>query len=575
MVGFGFCLKNLDRDQGFKSRSRSSFRSTAIADIEGAIAVPPVVVQNDELTWEGIRSFLYEEGAFDNSVISPGPGSPACPADIVDNLILSEPIHGRLSEIEHDGCKLLANIPSDRNSRFKVVRYHSLVIDGESLPEELIPIAWTSSDDTLSFLETQKFDAAIPNTFESERPQANFDSFSARNGSYWASSHVNGTKSRKLIMGIRHASWPHYGVQRPCSYPHVNRLFGAIHIGRQFMQGADRRSLGHFDMGRARFSFMGGKGGDLWQQLTFRLSEESNAAGRHGGHLLIEDAKGSSNRTFLEEGFFEYLNKGCMFQGYIISVDDCINLMKNFYGGFIGYIGYNLKVERGAESNAHKSTTPDTCLFFADNLVVIDHHSDDVYVMLFHEGNTSKTQWLDDTEKKLVSLKGSATRKLGERILKAAVNSLHEEAMKPIKGTIARGATLEEDERLKLQLHTGSGVLCNGSYYGECNQSNVSAVDCIKAAFPGGSMTGAPKLRSMEHLDSVEGCSRGIYSGSIGFFSYNQTFDLNIVIRNFVIHGDEASIGAGGAIVALSDPEKEYEEMVLKTRAPATAVMEF
>ncbi|KAA3481666.1 aminodeoxychorismate synthase, chloroplastic [Gossypium australe] len=106
-------------------------------------------------------------------------------------------------------------------------------------------------------------------------------------------------------------------------------------------------------------------------------------------------------------------------------------------------------------------------------------------------------------------------------------------------------------------------------------QSNVSAVDCVKAAFPGGSMTGAPKLRSMELLDSIESCSRGIYSGSIGFFSYNQTFDLNIVIRTVVIHENEATIGAGGAIVALSDPEKEYEEMVLKTRAPANAVMEF
>ena len=74
-------------------------------------------------------------------------------------------------------------------------------------------------------------------------------------------------------------------------------------------------------------------------------------------------------------------------------------------------------------------------------------------------------------------------------------------------------------------------------------------------------------MRSIELLDAIENSSRGIYSCSIGFFSYNQTFDLNIVIRTIVIHCGEASIGGGGAIVALST-ESAYEEMILIEHVP-------
>ena len=83
---------------------------------------------------------------------------------------------------------------------------------------------------------------------------------------------------------------------------------------------------------------------------------------------------------------------------------------------------------------------------------------------------------------------------------------------------------------------------------------NVSPVESVRAAFPRGSMTRAPKLREMDILDSIESTSRGVYSGTIGFFPYNHTFDLNIVIRTILVNRKEASIGAGGAIVALLGP---------------------
>ncbi|MCC7263658.1 MAG: aminodeoxychorismate synthase component I, partial [Candidatus Latescibacteria bacterium] len=91
-------------------------------------------------------------------------------------------------------------------------------------------------------------------------------------------------------------------------------------------------------------------------------------------------------------------------------------------------------------------------------------------------------------------------------------------------------------------------------------------LDCLQAAFPGGSMTGAPKLRSMELLDQIEGGPRGPYSGALGFLGADGSLELNIIIRTAVVSRKGTSIGAGGAIVARSEPEAELAELLLKAR---------
>ena len=94
-----------------------------------------------------------------------------------------------------------------------------------------------------------------------------------------------------------------------------------------------------------------------------------------------------------------------------------------------------------------------------------------------------------------------------------------------------------------------------------------SNIDLLKATFPGGSITGAPKVRAMEIIDELEPTKRSVYTGSIGYLSFNEDMDVNIVIRTFLIKEGKAYFQVGGGIIYDSDPEAEYMETLDKAKA--------
>ncbi|MCI5759423.1 MAG: aminodeoxychorismate synthase component I [Eubacterium sp.] len=180
----------------------------------------------------------------------------------------------------------------------------------------------------------------------------------------------------------------------------------------------------------------------------------------------------------------------------------------------------------------------------------------------------------------------------------------------PIKGTRKRGDTPEEDQRLRQELVESekdksellmivdlerndlNRVCVPGSvkvprmYYIESFATvhhlisdvtgrlrpECSAVDLLDAAFPGGSITGAPKRRAMEIIDEQENSSRGLYTGVIGYLGLDGNCDFNIVIRTAVCRNGCCSIGVGGGITVDSDPEFEYEETNQKAAALLEAI---
>lgn len=137
-------------------------------------------------------------------------------------------------------------------------------------------------------------------------------------------------------------------------------------------------------------------------------------------------------------------------------------------------------------------------------------------------------------------------------------------------GRVCRYGTVEVNELMTLERY--SHVIHIVSNVRGRLRPGMDRFNALAACFPGGTITGTPKIRSMEIIDELEGIARSVYTGSIGYLNYGGEMDLNIVIRTFVICDGAAYIQVGAGIVADSNPEREYYETLHKAEALITAI---
>lgn len=668
-----------------------------IAEVSGET---PLVFKNDELDTERL-----EQLDFDNVVISPGPGRPdnerdfgVCRQLLLDTKVpllgvclghqglgfvyggsvkhAPEPMHGRLSEIHHDGSGVFHNIPRP----FSAVRYHSLIV--EELPACLQQTAWTEDGLVMGLRHRERpfwgvqfhpesicteygrqllenF-AEITQAFQKKRRDGREPERAPKSNFYPAACAQATAAAAEYEVSVRQLA------TAPDAESAFVHLFGDESAAFWLDSSLVAQRL-------SRFSFMGGGIGPNGQLVRYRTGETE---------LTIEDADGT---RVCRQSIFDYLNGELARRATRTD-----GLSFDFNCGFVGYFGYELKAECGA-AEAHRSRVPDAAFLLADRIIAFDHLEQTAYLLcLTKKGEEAQAEeWFDRMEEGLAALppllphaaaEGAAdvlfrlsrpfqtyledveeclreirngesyevclTNKIWaeteveplpfyrvlrsmnpapysaflkydnlavacsspERFLRVGQDGVVES--KPIKGTLRRGSSDEEDLSLREQLRNSVkdraenlmivdllrndlGRVCEvGSVhvpklmdvesYATVHQlvstvrgslrPELTAVDCIRAAFPGGSMTGAPKLRTMEIIDRIEKEPRGVYSGAIGFLALNGSADLNIVIRTALFDDGEVSIGVGGAVVSLSDPRGEFDEMLLKARALMKAI---
>lgn len=635
---------------------------------------------------------------YDAVVLSPGPGHPGEDLDfgVCGEVILRSPVpmlgiclghqgiaqflggtvghapspvHGYRSRITHTGSGLFRDLPE----QFEVVRYHSLMCT--HLPQELRCTAWTEEGVVMAIEHNSRPIWGVqfhPESIHSEYGHALLSNF--------------------IRMALEHNGIHRLrAMEKPADFPSAKEHFVAVG-GTLNMQLAYRLHPGPSDPLALFTQLYANDDHSFW--LDSEKSERPNArysilgSGQTHGAIRLEydvnseslTLKGPKGSRIVAGDFFSLLEQiiGA------VQVATPQYLPFEFKGGFVGYLGYELKALSGGHK-VFRSEHPDASFMFAPHFFVIDHHDHKVYECLTSPIGqaplwpclpasvqvTQKTtedlrfvpgavnefklslehgrddyihkikqslQYITDGESYEICLTNRARMAYDGAPLEAyqrmreaspvpygaylcfdsfSVLSASPETFlridgdgliesRPIKGTRTRSKDTDEDQRLREDLeastkdraenlmivdlvrHDLNRVCRSGSVhvphifavesFSSVHQlvstvrghlrNDISTVEAIRACFPGGSMTGAPKKRTMEIIDGLETCARGVYSGALGWISFSGGAELSIVIRTAVLHNQQAEFGIGGAIVAQSDPHEELEETLVKASVP-------
>ncbi|MFC3978609.1 aminodeoxychorismate synthase component I [Streptosporangium jomthongense] len=678
----------------------------------------PVVVRNDSAA---LRE--ADQAGYDAIVVSPGPGRPQEPRDLglaadllrttrlpVLGVCLGhqalgwlaggevvpapEPRHGYVDRVRHLGTDLFTGIPQD----FAAVRYHSLCVEPGGAPD-LVTTAWTGDGVTMALRHRTRpwwgvqFHPESVGTRYGARLVENFAVLAreritlTRGGAVPSREHEpEAVPSRDRDPLVEHGpvapgergpggGW-RLRVRTAAFEADAERTFR-----RWFAESPSAFWLdsSRVEPGLSRFSFVGDGGGRHGETLRYRVGD---------GKVTSTAADGTTSS--LPGSVYDVLARRLAER----ALGDDPGLPFDLDGGYVGYLGYEMKAESFGSSGAaaHRSDLPDAVWISATRFVAIDHLAGRTYVVALAgpgpEDALEADRWADlvaadlpaggtpgepaarpaaqeefDVEPWLARSRDGYLADIAEchrllragesyeicltttarlpytgdpldfytrqRLLNAAPYAAflrwdrHRVACssperflrvtrdrtvesKPIKGTAPRNPDpvldrlvrdgLAGDPKTRAEnlmivdlLRNDLGRICEVGTVEVPNfmavesyttvhqlvstvrgrlRADVDALTATRHCFPGGSMTGAPKIRTMEIIDRLEGAPRGIYSGTLGYFALSGASDLNIVIRTAVIGDGHLTVGAGGAVVLDSDPAAEYEEMLLKARAP-------